>query len=120
MISSCALNDTAPKNFAGVYQGTITIKGGSNVTSSYILNVVPDKTGDYLGTLNNLDANEEITMHCRYIQQEIIMECVAINIFKAQVFKLYGSTTHIKYHGDFEYLEKGVKEFEGDFILNKI
>ncbi len=123
MISSCTLSDTFPKDIVkdivGMYQGSMTMTNGNHITSPYTLNIVADETGSYLGTLTNINANEQTIMHCSYGKQIFVIECVAINIFKSQVFKLYGSTTHMKYQGNFEYFEKGIKEFEGDFTLDK-
>ncbi len=107
------MNSNSTK-FEGFYQGTIS---SQNAVSPYTLDIVIDESGNYLGTLNNLDVESEIIMRCHYGEEKSMGECVAINIFKSQVFKLYGSATQLKYQGDFEYFEKGIKEFEGDFIF---
>ena len=117
IISSCALNDTSPKHFTGTYQGTMTSK--DETTALYSLNIVIDEAGGYLGTLNNINVDKKITMKCKRGKEIARVECVAINLFKSQVFRLYGSTANAMYKGGFEYIERGIKELEGDFVLSR-
>ena len=80
IISSCSLPNTSTK-FEGSYQGTIS---SQETISPYTLDIVIDESGNYLGTLNNLDiVNSEITMRCSYGEEFAVGECIAINIFQA-------------------------------------
>lgn len=115
ILSACSLSLPGSDSLLGDYQGFINLAGRD---FPYTLNITTTGTKQYLGNLKNVTDNQEIVMKCQLTSQSLkSMECLTFNIFTAQIFRLQGKISSGSYQGDFEYIEKGVKELEGTFSL---